>query len=98
MNDYDILELLPVKTLKVGCTYFISSHDSVSPMHENGGIYPWGDRNTKVPIKVISENERFWTATVLPHTPSLGGFGKSQPYDVTIDKWNFYHGEFKAWA
>lgn len=97
-NEYEfrLRDFQKAKHLDVGKTYLLSTIYAVSPMNNNGGAYPWGDRNTKVPVKVTSENKRFWTVEVLPHYARQGSLAISKPYSVAVDKWEFYHGHFKA--
>ena len=89
---------LRVVELKVGERYWVSTIHSVSPTNNAGGMYPWGSRTNKTPIKVVSENDNFYTAEVLPHyASSSGSFAESKSYSITIDKWDLKHGEFRAW-
>jgi len=99
MNDYDLYTLptAQVTQLSVGETYLVSTQHAVSPMIENCGMYPWGGKRTKVPVKILNESERFWTAEVQPHYCGSHSLGLSKPYTVTIDKWEFHHREILAW-
>ena len=94
--DYHLSDLIKARHLDVDKTYLVSTIHAVSPTNNNGSAYPWGDRNTKVPVRVTAENQRFWTALVLPHYIRQGSLAISKPYSITIDKWEFYHGYFKA--
>lgn len=95
--EYRLREFPRTYHLEVGKTYLVSTASAVSATSNNGGCYPWGDRNSKVPVKVTADNERFYTVEVLPHYAKEGSYAISKPYSVTIDKWDLKHGQFKAW-
>jgi hypothetical protein len=45
----------------------------------------------EVPIEVLSETPHFLTCKVLPHiNPSNMGFGASNPYNITVDKFDLF--------
>lgn len=55
----------------------------VKHKHGHTDAYPW--YNIAVPVLIIEEHPRFLVGTVMPHF-APGGFGKSLPYNVTLDK------------
>lgn len=49
-----------------------------------------------LPIKVVAEYEKFFTAEVLPHINPVESWGPSKPYMVTLDKFAIRVGEVKV--
>ena len=97
VNAYEFFECTRVREMEVGKRYLVSSKDAVSPMTENGGIFPWGDVRTKIPVECIEEHEHFYTLLVLPHWSHFCCFGKSKLYRVTATKKDIALGEFKVY-
>ena len=85
-NDYEFFQRVRVKDMEVGKRYLVSSTDSVSPLTENGGIYPWGDVRHKIPVEVLEDHKYFYTVRVLPHWSHFMNFGKARPYRVSLMK------------
>ena len=86
VNDYEFYVCQQTKKLEVGKRYLVRSKAAVSPLTENGGIYPWGSVSTKIPVEVLEEHRNFYTVRVLPHYAHFANFGKSKPYVVSIMK------------
>ena len=97
VNDYEFFECKRVNKMEVGKKYLVSSKDAVSPTTENGGIYPWGDRRTKIPVECLEEHTHFYTLLVLPHWSHFVCFGKSKHYKVTAMKKDIALGEFRIY-
>lgn len=88
---------LNVKSMKKGKDYVVSTVSAKSPLYENGSAYPWGDKDTKIPVRVIDETKFFYTCTVLPHDRGPLSFGVSRPYNVSIMKSDISKGNFKIY-
>ena len=86
-----------VKELKKGKVYFVCTKDAIPPVGNNFGIYPWGLKDFKVPVKVIAETRHFYVVEVLPHLNKMLSWGTSKPYRVTIDKFDLNSEVFRAW-
>lgn len=86
LNNYEFENFTRVKSMEVGKRYLVSSVEAVSPLQEGGGIYPWGDRRTKIPVECIGETPYFYTVKVLSHYAHCANFGKSYPYKVSLMK------------
>lgn len=58
---------------------------TINVKHKQGhtDAYPWN--GIAVPVLITEEHPNFYVGTVLPHH-APGGFGISQPYNVTLDK------------
>jgi len=97
LNDYEFMECAKVNSMEVGKKYLVSAHDAVSPMQEYGGIYPWGDRRTKVPVECLEDHRFFYTVKVLSHYTHCVNFGKSYPYKVSLMKKDIMLGETKIY-
>ena len=88
--------MIGVKNLEVGKTYLVSSRFARSPLSETYTPYPWGDENTRVPIKVLEEYEHSFVCDVLPHTTRCTP--RSKPYRITVDKFALIKEDFKAYT
>lgn len=97
VNDYEFFNWVRVNTMEVGKRYLVSSTEAVSPMTENGGIYPWGDRSVKVPVECIGETKYFYTVKVLSHYAHSANFGRSYPYTVSLMKRDIMLGETRVY-
>ena len=97
INDYDFYGVNRVMEMEVGKRYLASSTDAVSPLHENGGIYPWGSKGTRVPVECLEDHEYFYTVKVLSHWADCANFGKSYPYTVSLMKNEIRSGETKIY-
>lgn len=96
-NEYEFWDRVRVKNMEVGKRYLVSSSEAVSPMNENGGIYPWGDKRTKIPVECIGESKHFYTVKVLSHFSHSVNFGRSYPYKVSLMKKDIMLGETKIY-
>ena len=85
------------KQLIPGKVYFVCTRDAIAPVGNNFGEYPWGRKDSKVPVRVISDDSQFYTAEVLEHKNEVISWGPSKPYRVTIDKFELNNETFKAW-
>ena len=97
INDYEFLNFVRVKEMEVGKRYLVSSIEAVPPLQENGGIYPWGDRRTKIPVECVQDHKHFYTVKVLSHYAHAINFGKSYPYTVSLMKKDIMLGETKIY-
>lgn len=86
LNEYEFANRIRVREMEVGKRYLVSSAEAVSPLQECGGIYPWGDKGTKIPVECIGETKYFYTVKVLSHYAHCANFGKSYPYTLSLMK------------
>lgn len=97
MSGYSVTDLVRVAEMKVGKIYLVSSVNAETPLHENGSIYPWGDKRAKIPVYCAAEHKHFYTCKVLPHTTEGFRFGNSKPYTVSIMKRDLLLGETRVY-
>ena len=85
------IRIRPTKTkvrLEVGCRYKIKTEKSLND------CYPWF--GGYVPVFVLGEYATYYHVVVLEHYNPSTIFGMSQPYEVTIDKFDLNTGRIKV--
>ena len=84
-----------VKGLMIGRVYLVSTKMARSPVSDTYTAYPWGDKDTKIPVRVLDEYSDWYLVDVLPH---ISRYTRgSKPYRLTIDKFDLQNEFFKAW-
>jgi len=86
---------LATKKLEVGKVYQVCTKLARPPISDTDSPYPFGARDTKVPIRVLGEYPNWYRCEVLEHTTAFTA--RSIPYIITIDKFELQAEIFKAW-